>query len=200
MLFDRKKLLIKHNQRTGEFLCRYNHETIPPRGSDAGESYLGCRTHYKIGNYWLKVENSKEKIRGSRGSPYTQAQNEAWFFREKLEKVDQKYFIPLLDHTKQWKKSSTHWTIWPYIELEEFDLDSPKGYDIELECHHIVERMVKKYNLSDVNGRLNSNWYIVNGKPLIVDVGLADFCRDGVTNDARSGSEQSNHCSCSECR
>lgn len=178
MSFNPGRLRLKYDRDSGIITCKYGAIEIPRLSG----KYYGCRQHFLIeGKYFIKAENAGYKIRAH--SDFTQAQNEAWFLREGVEDEDRKYFIPLIASTRRWKASKVHWTCWPYVVLKETPEDKKHEELIE-RCREVVKRLVKRYNLSDVEGRhgenftrFNSNWYIVNGEPLIVDVGLADYMR-----------------------
>lgn len=174
MPFDRKKLRLHYNKDTGEIICRYGWKDIKQAN---GEGVYGCRHHFRIGDYWLKAEWWNTKIRTWKGRSYTQAFNEYHFLTHRIKDEDRRFFCTLVDSTKRWSRAKVHYTVWPYVKLRQIDVDKKKNEEVVAQCESIVRRLCNTYKLSDVEHRINSNWYIMDGQPLIVDAGLADYKR-----------------------
>lgn len=74
-----------------------------------------------------------------------------------------KYFAPIL---KFGKGNGYRYVVCPKLNLKDSNDDN------DFVWNSTLRNIAKKYGLVDLTGRLNENWFIVDGKPIIIDYGV----------------------------
>jgi hypothetical protein len=133
----------------GKRVRRYN-----LRNSNGG----GSRQFFKVGSYFVKAEYIDEDSFG-------QCSEEADVARE-INPKDQKYFSKLL-FCSDFVPESVRWTMFPW-----YNLRACSDPNLIQSGIAIVRRLCDKYDIADVVPNVNINWFIHNGRPLIVDCGI----------------------------
>ena len=82
---------------------------------------------------------------------------------KQIKRQDRKYFVPTLAQGRT--DDGVWWSIQPYVELDK---------DFTSEAKEIVERLVDKYGLFDIDiyDDDQRNWAMHNGQPIIFDYGM----------------------------
>ena len=117
-----------------------------------------CRLlyHFSVGSkrFLLKVDEHPDFVQ-------CEHEMEIW---NSLDREDKRYFVPLM--CGKAPEGEPPWVVCPLVPRLSINNDS-SWRDREL-----VDNLVEKYKLADM--RENSNWFMYNGRPLIVDYGLPD--------------------------
>ena len=130
----------------------FNGETLDPISHNHTTSRRFFRFSHAGKDYFLKAETDFYN-----GSQCLQ-EGRLW---DKIKPQHRKYFVPVIEYGVT---NEVYWSLFPFIELTKAPFSK--------EAANIVAKLTHTYGISDVNGWFNDQWYIVNGKPLIVDYGL----------------------------
>ena len=122
----------------------------------------GSRQFFKLGGYYIKAEYVYEERTG-------QCKDEVYTL-SKLDLCDKQFFTRVLACDVE-AEEGIHWTMFHWVKLNKCRTN---GYLYEA-CYNKVDRLCDKYGISDVLRWVNINWFIVKGKPLIVDCGISNY-------------------------
>jgi hypothetical protein len=117
----------------------------------------GSRQFFKLGSYFIKAEYLHEEWVGQCADEVQVA--------NRIDKRDQKYFTELLDYDVE-AQPGVRWTMFPWYNLRKHERSNYEPY------RNKVQRLCERYGIFDVVPYFNINWFIHNGKPLIVDCGI----------------------------
>jgi hypothetical protein len=113
-----------------------------------------CRYLFKLSvwdkTFLLKVEHDTDM-------PQCPREIRLW---TRLSRYDSRYFAPIVAYNMA--EDAASWVVQPFLNLRKSE-PTRRQYDT-------ISRLEYKYNITDL--RLNSNWFIHNNKPIIVDYGL----------------------------
>ena len=121
-----------------------------------------CADHCRL-LYHFSIGSKRFLLKADEHPDFVQCEHEMEIWNS-LEREDKRYFVPLM--CGEVKEDEPPWIVCPLVPNLRINDDDSWG-DREL-----VDNLVKKYHLTDM--RFNSNWFMHNGRPLIVDYGLSN--------------------------
>lgn len=119
----------------------------------------GSRQFFRVGSYFIKAEYVFEGYSG-------QCANEI-YIQNRIRPQDKKYFTKLLA-CSDIVSEGIQWTMFPWYNLRPTSCDSK----IFAVCYKQVISLCERYQIYDVEDAFNHNWFVHNGRPLIVDCGI----------------------------
>jgi hypothetical protein len=135
----------------------YNGKRIPRLTKLNG----GSRQFFKLGAYFIKAEYAYSKNEG-------QCKSESYMAGRIIDR-DKKFFTPMLACDVD-EPEGVRWTMFPWVKLLACDTST----DLYKACRTNVDRLCGRYGINDVAPYVNTNWFIHNSRPLIVDCGITD--------------------------
>ena len=119
----------------------------------------GSRQFFRLGEYFIKAEYVFKDYSG-------QCADEI-YIQKKISPPDKKYFTKLLACSDV-VSEGIQWTMFPWYNLTPASHNS-NVFEV---CYKQVVSLCRRYQIYDVAYAFNTNWYIHNGRPLIVDCGI----------------------------
>lgn len=155
MKFDKDSLYIHYpGDGTGYLQCFWKGEPV------SRAKVFGSRQCFVIEDkYFIKAEIAYEQ---------SQTKNEIYALSY-IYDYDKKYFLEILACCDF--GGEVHWAAYPFYKFERVSGFYPYSGNVA-RCNEIVTRLSLKYGIYDIMGSINHNWFIYNGDPLIVDVGI----------------------------
>lgn len=119
-----------------------------------------CDDHCRL-LYEFRIGSKRFLLKVDEHPDFLQCEHEMEIWSN-LEREDKRYFVPLM--CGEVKEDEPPWIVCPLVPNLRIN-DYASWIDREL-----VDNLVDKYQLDDM--RFNANWFMHNGRPLIVDYGL----------------------------
>lgn len=111
--------------------------------------------------FTFRIGTKRFLLKADQHPDFTQCDYEIDFY-PKLETQDRRYFVPVICGDKG--EDNAPWVVCPLVPRLRV-AGAPTD-----EQDTLIGVLQDKYNIDDL--RFNSNWFIYNGRPLIVDYGL----------------------------
>ena len=120
-----------------------------------------CTNHCRL-LYYFDIGSKRFIMKIDQWPDFLQCEHELELWK-RLETSDKRFFVPVMCGDPDPRDQGPPWVVCPLIPGLSMREPRPADYDK-------IDELEEKYNLDDI--RLNTNWFLYNRRPLIVDYGL----------------------------